>query len=287
MTPKYLDYFKGVVVMQTVTFLTDFGFGSGYISQMKGVISSFSSELNYIDICHQIPPHNIQAGAFILATTVPYMPKGSIHIGVVDPGVGTSRRGIVIVTNRHLFIGPDNGLLIPAARLFGSFKVYGISNESLFQHPVSNTFHGRDIFSSVAGHIIKGISFDVIGNEIYDFVDLSFPNPVFIDNQIKAEVLYIDDFGNVITNIEGNRFLPFILDEELLTIKFGEQNISAQFKKTYDFVSKEDVLITLGSHGYVEISVNQGKANNRLGLHIGDRIEIFKNSNNFELRNVD
>lgn len=281
MTPKYSDYFKGVAIMQTVTFLTDFGLGSGYVSQMKGVISSFSSELNYIDICHQIPVHNIQAGAFILATTVPYMPKGSIHIGVVDPGVGTSRRGIVIVTNRHLFIGPDNGLLIPAARLFGAFKVYEISNESLFQHPVSNTFHGRDIFASVAGHILKSISFDAIGNEIYDFVDLSFPKPVFMDNQIKAEILYIDDFGNVITNIEGNRFLPFILDEELLTIKFGEQNVSAQFKKTYDFVSKVDVLVTLGSHGYVEISVNQGKARDQLGVHIGDKIEFIKDNNDF------
>jgi S-adenosyl-L-methionine hydrolase (adenosine-forming) len=280
-----LDYFKGEDIMQTVTFLSDFGLGSGYVSQMKGVVTSFSSEVNCIDICHQIPPHNIQAGAFILATTVPYMPKGSLHLGVVDPGVGTSRRGIVIVTNRHLFIGPDNGLFLPAARLFGVFKVYEISNESLFQHPVSNTFHGRDIFASVAGHILKGISFDTIGDEIYDYVDLSFPSSLFIDDLIKAEVLFIDDFGNVITNIEGNRFLPFMLNESSLLIKIGEQNIPAQFAKSYDFVSKEEVLVTIGSHGYVEVSVNQDKADNRLGLHIGDTIELVKKRDHFDMGN--
>ena len=267
--------------MQTVTLLTDFGLGSGYVSQMKGVISSFSSKVNFIDICHQIPPHNIHAGAFVLSTSVPFMPKGSIHIGVVDPGVGSSRRGVVIVTTRHLFIGPDNGLFLPAARLFGVFKVYEISNESLFQHPVSNTFHGRDIFASVAGHILQGVSFDMIGGEIYDYVDLSFPSSLFIDDVIKAEVLFIDDFGNVITNIEGNRFLPFMLNESSLMIKINEQSIPVQFTKTYDFVSKEEVLLTIGSHGYVELSVNQAKADNRFGLHIGDKIEIVKNKKSF------
>ena len=260
--------------MHTVTFLSDFGLGSGYVSQMKGVVSSLASEVNMIDICHQIPPQDIHAGAFVLATTVPYMPKGSIHVGVVDPGVGTSRRGIVIVTNKHLFVGPDNGLFLPAARLFGMFRVYEITNESLFQHPVSNTFHGRDIFASVAGHILRGISFDMIGKEIHDYVDFSFSEPIFDQRSIQSKILFIDDFGNAITNIEGNRFLQFVSEKNTVLVRKGEQSIPAVFARSYGIVSKEEIIVTIGSHGYVELSVNQGRADNRLNLHRDDSVEI-------------
>jgi hypothetical protein len=109
--------------MHTVTFLSDFGLGSGYVSQMKGVVSSFNPQINMIDICHHVPPQNVRAGAFILATSIPYMPKGSIHVGVIDPGVGTARRGIVVVTNKHIFIGPDNGLFLPE-HVFLDYFVY-------------------------------------------------------------------------------------------------------------------------------------------------------------------
>lgn len=261
--------------MHTVTFLTDFGGSSGYVSQMKGVVSSFSSEVNMIDISHQVPAQNIMAGSFILATTVPYMPKGSVHVGVVDPGVGTQRRGIVVVTNKHLFVGPDNGLFLPAARKFGLFRVYKITNESLFQHPVSNTFHGRDIFASVAGHILRGISFDLIGDEIHDYVDLSFPQPEIEENTISTEVLFVDDFGNVITGIEGNRFLQKISVGDQIMIQFKEHNIPAVFAQSYGFVSKDELLVTIGSHGYVELSVNRGSAQKKLGVQIGDNIDLL------------
>ncbi len=260
--------------MHTVTFLSDFGLGSGYVSQMKGVVSSFTSEVTLIDICHEIPPQNIKAGAFVLAATVPYMPKGSVHVGVVDPGVGTSRRGIVVVTNKHIFIGPDNGLFLPAARLFGLFRVYEITNESLFQHPVSNTFHGRDIFSSIAGHILRGISFDLIGDEIHDYVDLSFPQPSFEGNMIGSEVLYVDDFGNVITGINGNRFLQYVSENDTVSIVKDDEKNTALFTRSYGFVSKGELMVTIGSHGYVEFSVNQGKANEKLGLTYGDPVQI-------------
>lgn len=260
--------------MHTVTFLSDFGLGSGYVSQMKGVVSSFNPQINMIDICHHVPPQNVRAGAFILATSIPYMPKGSIHVGVIDPGVGTARRGIVVVTNKHIFIGPDNGLFLPAARLFGLFRVYEITNESLFQHPVSNTFHGRDIFSSIAGHILRGISFDLIGDEIHDYVDLSFPQPTFEEKRIKTEVLFVDDFGNVITGINGNRFLQYVSENNTILIDTINEKIPALFTKSYGFVSKQELMVTIGSHGYVEISINQGKANQRLGLSYGDTIEL-------------
>lgn len=260
--------------MHTVTFLSDFMLSSGYVSQMKGVVSSFLKDVNMIDISHFIPPQDVAAGAFVLKTAIPFMPVGSVHVGVVDPGVGTNRRGIVIVTNKHIFVGPDNGLFLPAARLFGVFRVYEITNESLFQHPVSSTFHGRDIFASVAGHILKGISFDEIGSEIHDYVDLSLPQPTFEDKTVTGEVLFIDDFGNSITCIEGNRFLQQVTFDEQLIIHIGEKTVSASFVKAYGFASKNEVLVTIGSHGYVELSVNQGKANEKLGLKRGDLISI-------------
>lgn len=268
--------------MHTVTFLSDFGLGSGYVSQMKGVVSSFCSDVNMIDICHQLSPQDINAGAFVLATTIPYMPKGSIHIGVIDPGVGTSRRGIVVVTNKHIFIGPDNGLFLPAARMFGSYCVYEITNESLFQHPVSNTFHGRDIFASVAGHILQGISFNNVGDEIYDYVDLTFPKVTVTDGSVQTQVLFIDDFGNVITSIDGNRFSQFVSENEVVLVQRDEEKISALFTRSYGFASKDELLITIGSHGYVELSVNQGRADERLNVHRGDDIEILIQSEGFK-----
>ena len=261
--------------MHTVTFLTDFGGSSGYVSQMKGVVSSFSSEVNMIDISHQVPAQNIMAGSFILATTVPYMPKGSVHVGVVDPGVGTKRRGIVIVTNKHLFVGPDNGLFLPATRKCGLFRVYEITNEALFQHPVSNTFHGRDIFASVAGHILRGISFDSIGKEVFDYVDLSFPQPTISAERIQAEILFVDDFGNLITNIDGNRFQQVFSENNTLMIKANDQTIPSVFSKSYAFVVDKEILVTIGSHGFVEISVNKGRADSQLDLTINDTIELL------------
>ena len=185
----------------------------------------------------------------------------------------------MIVTHKQVFIGPDNGLLIPAARKFGLFKVFEISNESLFQHPVSNTFHGRDIFSSVAGHLLMGISFDSIGQEIFDYVDLSFSQAIFSSDRIQAQILFVDDFGNLITNIEGNRFLQLFSDRNSLQIQTNDQSLSSVFRRSYAFVENNELLVTIGSHGFVEISMNQGRADSQLGLSIDDKVSlIFENN---------
>lgn len=268
--------------MHTVTFLTDFGLSSGYVAQMKGVVSSFSADVNIIDISHNVPAQDVKSAAFVLATSISYMPKGTVHVGVVDPGVGTKRRGIVIVTNKHIFVGPDNGLFLPAVRRSGVFRVYEITNESLFQQPVSNTFHGRDIFASVAGHILKGISFDLIGEEIHDYVDLSFPHPIFEENKVKSEILFVDDFGNVITNIQGNRFLQHGSMDDKIMIDTGDESASARFVRSYGFVPKDEVMVTIGSHGYVELSVNQGRADQRLKLHRGSEVELVFGLTDFD-----
>jgi S-adenosyl-L-methionine hydrolase (adenosine-forming) len=154
----------GDLITKIITLLSDFGLKDGYVAQMKGVISSLCTA-QILDITHDIQPYNILHGAFILSSIIHYFPKNTIHVAVVDPGVGTDRKGIIISTDKQIFIGPDNGLLIPAASRFKKLSVYEITNEKYMQRPVSNTFHGRDIFASVAAHVFNKVSFDEIGEK--------------------------------------------------------------------------------------------------------------------------
>jgi len=140
--------------MNIITFLTDFGINSNYVAQMKGVTLSLV-DATLIDITHDVAPHDIREGAFILRSTAPYFPIGTIHVAVVDPGVGTDRRNILITTKSQILVGPDNGLLLPAARMLGDFIVYEITNKKYMLGSVSNTFHGRDVFAPVAAYIAK------------------------------------------------------------------------------------------------------------------------------------
>ncbi len=148
--------------MKIITFLTDFGTKDGYVAQMKGLLSSIVDS-RFVDITHDITPHDVREGAFILQNSVAYFPVGTVHIAVVDPGVGTTRRGIIVATRSQVLIGPDNGLLMPAAHFLGDFIVYEISNDRYKLNSISNTFHGRDVFSPVAAHIINGVPFEAFG----------------------------------------------------------------------------------------------------------------------------
>jgi len=260
--------------MKLITFLTDFGLKSGYVAQMKGVLHSLSSEVTCVDISHQISPQNIREGAFLLRSVIPYFPRGTIHVGVVDPGVGTQRRGIVIATRRHIFVGPDNGLLFPAARLFGDFAAYEITNQSLFKNPVSHTFHGRDIFTPVAAHICNGLAFDKIGPRIEDVVELSFQKPSILEHLIMGNVLYIDGFGNIVTNICSKEIedIASIGDELILQINNERKRIL--FARSYAQVEENTLLAVIGSTGFLEISMNQGNASKTLHVSADDFFQI-------------
>ncbi|GAJ01747.1 unnamed protein product, partial [marine sediment metagenome] len=196
--------------MKIITFLTDFGTKNGYVAQMKGVAAS-KTYARLVDITHEITPHNIREGAFILQTTVPYFPPGTVHVAVVDPGVGTDRRGIVIATRTQILVGPDNGLLTPAAKSLGDFAVYEIKNKKFMSNLISNTFHGRDVFTHIASQIINEIEFDEIGPIINDYVDLDFGKTDVTDKTATGKVICIDSFGNIITNIDGRK-LTHVLD---------------------------------------------------------------------------
>ncbi len=260
--------------MRLITFLSDFGSNSNYVCQMKGVALSIT-DAKIIDINHEIAPHNIREGAFVLRTTIPFFPVGSVHVAVVDPGVGTDRRGIVITTSSQILVGPDNGLLIPAARYLGDFTIYEITNSKLMLNSVSDTFHGRDIFSPVAAYILNGVLFEQIGPIITDFVDLDFGNFEITDSSAVGKVVYIDRFGNIITNIDGLKFSNVLNFDNKVTIFIGKRTFRTNFVKSYDFVKKGELLATVGSSNLLEISINQGNAAKKLGVKPDDDIKIL------------
>ena len=260
--------------MKIITLLTDFGTSNGYVAQMKGTALGIT-DAKLIDITHQITPHNIREGAFVLLTTVPYFPVGTVHVGIVDPGVGTERKGIIITTRSHVLIGPDNGLLIPAAKNLGKFTVYEITNTKLMLPFVSYTFHGRDIFSPVAAHILNGVLFEHIGPVISNFVEIDFGDYKIDKSTASGKIIYCDGFGNIITNIDGLKFGNVADFGKKITFFIGRKKFSAQFVKSYDFVKKGDILLTIGSSNYLEISINQGNAAKKLGVSPNDDVKIL------------
>ncbi|MFH1013461.1 MAG: S-adenosyl-l-methionine hydroxide adenosyltransferase family protein [Thermoplasmatota archaeon] len=258
--------------MNVITFLSDFGSRSSYVAQMKGVALSIAPQVKCIDITHEVPSYNVRNGAFILRSAAPYFPKGTVHVAVVDPGVGTDRRGIVVITQSQIFVGPDNGLLIPAARMFGTFFVYEIKNAEMQGKIVSNTFHGRDIFAPIAAHILSGISFQRVGPQIQDFVDLSFSPAVRNEGIVDANVLCIDGFGNIITNVEHNQIQDVLQPGRDISLIVGKKKTSIRCAEFYGMVKPGEPLATIGSSGYLEININQGNAAKVLNICAEDRL---------------
>lgn len=262
--------------MKLLTFLSDFGAKSSYVSQMKGRALSITNA-SIVDISHEILPHNICEGAFVLMTAVPYFPVGTVHVAVVDPGVGSQRKGIVVTTRTQILIGPDNGLLIPAARALGDFTVYEITNQKLLPGFVSNTFHGRDIFTPVAAHILNGLLFEQIGPVIKDFVDLDFGNFEIDDKKVIGKVIYIDGFGNIITNINGFTLKQVIGFDKKILFFIGKKKFEIPFVKSYSFVKPGELLATIGSSNFLEIALNQGNAAKKLFVEPDKEIKISFN----------
>jgi len=228
-----------------------------------------------VDMSHAVPRHDIRAGAFILMSCARYFPPGTVHIAVVDPGVGTKRRGIAIKAESesygiHYFLGPDNGILIPAARSTGKFEVYEITNENLVRENKSCTFHGRDIFAPVGAHISKGLDITEAGRRVFDFVDLDFGEGKKKDGSLEGRVVFIDTFGNIVTDI--SRDMAELQPGDELEI----QKKRVLFHRSYGFCRKGEPLVLIGSHGYLEIAVNQGNAANFFGKKPGDRVMVRK-----------
>jgi S-adenosylmethionine hydrolase len=260
--------------MKRITFLTDFGTKDGYVAQMKGVASSIT-DARLLDITHEVSPHNVREGAFILWATAPFFPLGTIHVAVVDPGVGTERKGLIITTKKQILIGPDNGILLPTAHLLGDYIVYEITNPKYMIHPLSRTFHGRDIFAPVAAYIAQGVPFIEIGTQTTHFVDLQFSLGAHQGDHINGKVLYVDRFGNLVTNIPRD-ILPTDVEQKKITVVSGDHRWEhIPFFSSYGYAKQGELLITLGSNHYLEISINQGNAAQTLGIHVDAELQLF------------
>jgi len=248
--------------MGIITLLTDFG--SFYPSVMKAVIFSIAPSANVIDIAHDVSPQKTTEGSFILREAVKYFPHGTVHIAVVDPTVGTARRGLVVEAGGQYLVGPDNGLLIPAARSLGDFETMAIDMPAK-----SNTFHGRDIFAPIGAFLSIGIMEHLTKTSSY--VDLMIEEASVRAETVVGKVLYIDRFGNCVTNISGS----------IITSRtnFGgyhtlNNSVKLRFADTYDYVEKGELLLAIGSFDLVEIAINRGNAAKKLNLQVGDEIKI-------------
>ncbi len=254
-----------------ITLLSDFG--DVYPASMKGVILGINPDANIVDISHSVPRHDVHAGAFMLMNCARYFPSGTVHIAVVDPGVGTRRRPIAIRAEApgsglQYFIGPDNGILIPAARSIGDFEVYEITNKKLIRESISGTFHGRDIFAPVGAHISNGMDIGDVGELVFDFVNLDFVVGIKKKRSLEGRIIFIDSFGNIVTNIPSG--MVEFRQGDVLEI----EKKHVLFQSAYGFCKKGEPLALIGSHGYLEIAVNQGSAAEFFDKKQGDKIII-------------
>ncbi|MEW6376994.1 MAG: SAM-dependent chlorinase/fluorinase [Thermodesulfobacteriota bacterium] len=255
-----------------ITLLTDFGTKDYYVASMKGVILSINPRCALIDITHEVSPYHIEEGAFILACAYKTFPKGTIHLSVVDPGVGSSRRPILFVTTNYFFVGPDNGLFSLAAQREKVKQVVLLSNTKYFSPRISNTFHGRDIFAPVAAHLSLGVKPKAFGNVVDSWKKLSFRKPREKAGVLKGEVLHIDDFGNLISNINQEELFRFAKDYPFM-IKVGKRTIHG-LKKGYWAGQKRELMALFGSTGFLEISIREGNAQKMLRVKKGDRVIV-------------
>lgn len=268
-----------------ITLTTDFGLTDAYVAAMKGVILSINPQAKLIDICHTIRPQNIQQAAFVLSTACHFFPKHTIHMVVVDPGVGTERQAIILRTPQADFVAPDNGVLsyviqqFPVkprkanrhqVKLAPELEAVAITKAQFWRSPVSPTFHGRDIFAPVAAQLSLGYPPIDFGEPVTSLTALPLPQPYHTSaSTLVGHVLHIDNFGNLITNIKSAD-----LPEPPFTIEAGNQSIRS-LSRTY--AEGGGLLALIGSSGYLEVALNGGNASTFLDAKVGDEVKIRTN----------
>ena len=264
-----------------ITLTTDFGTTDYYVSAMKAVICSINPEVTIIDVSHDIPPQDIMAGAWVLKNTAFLYPEGSVHVCVVDPGVGTKRKPIILKVNNQFFIGPDNGLFSLIAD-GEKFSAYVITNPDLIRKKPSSTFHGRDIFSPAAAHLASGTPLEFFGPELTDIITYKWAQATVGKDGIQGWVLHVDRYGNLITNISGK----MIKELETKSIKiYAGTFIIDDIVKTFGDVDDGEPAALIGSSGMIEIVVNKGNAAQLLGIFKGAPVTILSKKQNKQPEN--
>jgi S-adenosylmethionine hydrolase len=256
-----------------ITLTTDFGLKDPYAAEMKAVILGICPNAVIVDITHEIAKFNIRMGAYVLASAVPYFPKGFIHVAVVDPGVGTRRRPILIQTKQSFFVGPDNGLLVLAAENQGIKRIHEITNPRLMLRKVSSTFHGRDIFAPAAAHLASGVNPAEFGLEIREAAKPDFTKVTRRKDMLVGEVLHVDNFGNIITNI-NEKEIARIRVKDAVNVELPHYKLKLKLCKAYAEAKPQEPLALIGSHSYLEVAINQGDAAVKFNTKAGDKVTI-------------
>lgn len=255
-----------------VVLLTDFGLKDHYVGVMKGVILSVNPEVHLIDLSHDIGSQDILEAYFLLSNSYRYFPPGTIFVAVVDPGVGTDRAILGVQTDRYTFLAPNNGLLGFLEKESAVRKIVELREARYFLNPVSNTFHGRDIFAPVAGHLSLGVELAELGPKVERMETLRAPSPrVTREGALEGDIVSVDHFGNLVTNIPADR-IPSTGSVEIRVGKHSLRGVS----RSYGAGPKGKLLALLGSSGTLEISVTQGSASRKTGAKVGDKVRVIQ-----------
>lgn len=257
-----------------ITLTTDFGTRDAYVAAMKGVLLSLAPQARLVDITHEIRPQDVMEAAFVLREAVPYFPPGTIHLVVVDPGVGTARRAVALRHGAHWFVGPDNGLFTLVLGTERPDELVELNRPEFWRTPTpSQTFHGRDIFAPAAGHLAAGRSLKEIGTPLEQLTTLRWMEPSASNESIHGWVVHVDRFGNCITNVSRELFERYRAGRPFKC--YVGSTPFTQVQPTYGAVAQGEALLLFGSSDFLEIAVNGGNAAELLGIRQGTPVHII------------
>ena len=257
-----------------IALLTDFGTRDHYAGTMKGVMIGICPDATLVDISHNVPPHDVMAGALELAASYRYFPPGTIFLAVVDPGVGSSRRGIAMEAGDYRFVAPDNGVLTPIADAHQPKRIVELSERRYARPTVSRTFEGRDRFAPAAAWLAKGVELAALGRPVAGFHKLELPQPEIANGEVAGCVLRVDRFGNLITNID-RRAIEKLAGDGAVEIQIGSHQVPT-LVSTYADVPSGEICALFGSTDHVEIAIHGGSASIQLGLQRGAPVRVAR-----------
>ncbi len=260
-----------------VALLTDFGLQDHYVGAMKGAVLAACREATVVDIVHDLPRHDVGAGAYALAAAFRAFPGGTVFVVVVDPGVGSERRGLAIEAGGYRFVGPDNGIFGEILLEYPDARVHELTNAGLFRHEVSDTFHGRDVFAPVAGLLAQGTRIEDVGGRVPDPIVIPFPRPLKKSpGEWEGSVVHVDRFGNLTTSITATDLREVLaeVDHDPTAVVVVLRDVVLPFVRTYSEVPEGDACALIGSSRRLEIAVNRGDAACELGASQGTPVRV-------------
>lgn len=256
--------------MAVITLTTDFGTRDTYVAEMKAAILSITRDVHVVDITHEVAPHDVLEGALALEAAAPWFPTATIHLAVVDPGVGTARRGLAVASGDHVFIGPDNGLFTPFLGVT-PWRAFELRAEQFGATQMSRTFHGRDVFAPAAAHVARGLEPERLGPLVTDPVLLAWPRASLAGGRVGGAVVHVDRFGNLVTSIRAETLASL---GSAVTVRVGARTLP--LVRTYGELARGRAGALVGSHNRLEIAVNRGSAASVLGARRGTPVTVSR-----------